>query len=592
VPRKKKVKRIGTIDCETDPFEPGMVIAPFLWGVMLAVANAEGVSYFEFQTIEALVQWLSAPEQGGLVLYAHNGGKFDYHFLRDHIQSDEPISVIAGRLARCKIGGCELRDSLNLFGQTRLADFSKKEIDYKKMRASERAKPEVWAEIREYLKYDCESLLKLVSSFIDKFGMQFTQAGAAMKYWKKHHAPNHEIPNSTVGFYDRFHPFYFGGRVQCFASGHARESFSVVDINSAYPFAMLSEHAYSTGAPLTTSRLPKNESSIPQCFIKLDAVAKGCFPLRAEDGSLYFPDDSRMVRTYHVTGWELIAALDTHTVDVKRIRAVHRFEQQVSFKDYVEHFFALRREAKAAGDKAQDISAKVFLTSLYGKFSANPRKYREFVLSAEGSDEYARWIQSDFENQGMWGGRSMLFRPVPEHKHRYYNVVTGASITGYVRAYLWRALNKVSGPIYCDTDAIAAKDVSRIDTGDKLGQWKIEAECDEYAIGGKKNYAFHVAGSPRNSFVRRQKPLENPRSADEWTKARKSWKIASKGADLSPKQMIRVATGGVVSYENPVPNFSMHLPMPGTYLPGKLDRSFQNRQVKSTYKDISQYEAA
>lgn len=561
------------------------MIAPFLWGVLLD----EG-QYFEFETIADLIEWIAT--QDDLILYAHNGGKFDYHFLRDYIESDQPISVIAGRLARCRIGRVEFRDSLNLFGQTRLADFSKKEIDYKKMRPEERCKPEVWTEIREYLRYDCESLLRLVSSFIDKFGMQFTQAGAAMKYWKKHHAPDNEIPESTAGFYDRFHPFYFGGRVQCFASGHARERFSVVDINSAYPFAMLSEHAYSTGAPLTTTRLPKNEDSIPQCLIELDAVAKGCFPLRAEDGSLYFPDDSRLVRTYHVTGWELIAALDTHTVDVRRIRACHRFEQQVSFRNYVEHFFALRRDAKAAGDKAQDIFAKTFLNALYGKFASNPRKYREFLLSHADSDEYRKWIDSGYEDNGIWGARSMLERPVPANKHRFYNVVTGASITGYVRAHLWRALNCVSGALYCDTDAIAARDVSRIETGDRLGQWKVEAECDEYAIAGKKNYAFHVANMPRHSFVQRQKPLANPRDAATWAKCRKSWKVASKGADLTPKQMIRIAQGGSVDYQNLVPNFSMHLPMPGSYLPGKLDRSFQNRLVKSTYKDISQYDNA
>ena len=585
MPRKKKPQRIGTIDCETDPFEPGEIIAPFLWGVMLD----DGL-YLEFADVATLATWLAEEEQDGLILYAHNGGKFDYHFLRHAIESDQPISVIAGRLARCKIGGCELRDSLNLFGGTRLADFSKKEIDYRKMKADVRDAH--MPEIREYLKYDCESLLKLVSSFIERYGMHFTQAGAAIKYWKKHHAPNNEVPHSTAGFYDRFHPFYFGGRVQCFASGHARENFSVIDINSAYPFAMLSEHAYSTGNPLTTSRLPNNETSISQCFIQVDAVAKGCFPLRAKDGSLYFPDDESTVRTYNITGWELLAGLETNTVKVHRIRAVHRFEQQVSFKDYVEHFFSLRREAQAVEDKAQDIFCKIFLNAHYGKYASNPRKYFEFVLSNPGTPEYEKWIASNYLDDGVWGGRSLLYRPVPDEKHRYYNVATGASITGYVRAHLWKALNKVSGPLYCDTDAIAARDVSQIDQGESLGQWKLEASCDEYAIAGKKAYAFHLVDTPRAIFSQRMKPLHNPRTADEWAQCRKSWKMASKGADLTPKQMIRAALGGEVHYKNPVPNFSMHLPMPGEYLPGALDRSFTNRVVKSTYRDISQMEAA
>lgn len=585
----RKKKRFGAIDCETDPFEPGSIVKPFLWGVLL-----DDGRYYEFETVEALVEWMCHAEQDGLILYAHNGGKFDYHFLREYLESDSPISVIAGRLARCKIGGVELRDSLNLFGQTRLADFSKKEIDYRKMRASERRKPEVWAEIREYLRYDCESLLTLVRGFIDRFGLQFTQAGAAMKYWQKHHAPDHEIPKSTAGFYNAFHPFYFGGRVQCFTSGHAQENFKVVDINSAYPRAMLECHAYSTSPPLTTSRLPKNENLIPQCMVVVDAIAAGCFPLRADDGSLYFPEDERRVRTYHVTGWELQAAVETNTVKIQRIRTCHQFANPVSFKDYVQHFFDLRTEAKKLGDKAQDIFAKIFLNALYGKFASNPTKYQEFMLSDPDTESYQHWIRAGYLNVGEWGGRAMLVRQLPESKHRYYNIVTGASITGWVRAHLWKALNKVEGALYCDTDSIAARGVDRLDLGNALGQWKLEAECDEYAIAGKKNYAFHIQGKEREKSlnVTRQKPLAMNETATEWAELRKSWKIASKGADLSPANLIHIARGGEINYKNPVPNFSVHLPMPGEYATDRKDRSFTNRLVKSTYRDISQYEAA
>lgn len=573
---RRKARPIGTIDCETDPFEPGVLVAPFLWGVYFGATN----EYFEFETVDALVAFIAERD---CILYAHNGGKFDYHFLREYIESDEPISVIAGRLARCKIGRCELRDSLNLFGQTRLADFSKMKFDYRDMKKARRSRPEVWETIRTYLRSDCENLYKLVSGFIEKFGQQFTQAGAAMKYWQKHYAPNHEIPHSSPQFYERFHPFYFGGRVQCFASGHAREDFSVVDINSAYPFAMLAEHAYSTEF-IRTTKLPKNEGSIGQCLVELDAVAKGCFPLRSPvDGSLYFPEDETRVRRYCVTGWELLAGLETNTVKIDKIISVYQFGQKVSFRAYVENFFAMRKDAKAAGDKAQDIFAKIFLNALYGKFASNPTKYREFMLADPESRSYAKWLEAGYMDAGSWGQRSMLVRPLPPSKHRYFNIVTGASITGYVRAHLWKALNQVSRPLYCDTDSIAAGDVSRIDLGNELGQWKHEMTCDEFAIGGKKLYAFHKKDAPRPLHVCRQMPLNASDDVREkWDEDRKAWKIASKGTDLTPGQIIECATGGEVKYFSQVPNYSVH----------KSDFGFIDRVVRSTYRDISIYEAA
>lgn len=571
---RRKTRPIGTIDCETDPFEPGVLVAPFLWGVYFGATN----EYFEFSNIPDLVAFIAERD---CILYAHNGGKFDYHFLREYIESDEPISVIAGRLARCKIGRCELRDSLNLFGQTRLADFSKMSMDYRLMKKGVRDIPENRAKIREYLRYDCESLYKLVSGFIERFGQQFTQAGAAMKYWQKHYAPNNEIPHSSPAFYERFHPFYFGGRVQCFAHGHAREDFSVIDINSAYPYGMLFEHAYSTEF-IRTTRLPKTEKATQTCLVELDAVAKGCFPLRSPvDGSLFFPDDERTVRRYCVTGWELLAALETNTVKIHKIISVYLFGQAVSFRPYVEHFFSMRKEAKAAGDKAQDIFAKIFLNALYGKFASNPTKYREFLLAEPESRAYAKWVEAGYIDAGSWGDRSMMVRPLPPSKHRYFNIVTGASITGFVRAHLWRALQKVERPLYCDTDSISAGNVSRIDLGDNLGQWKLEMECDEYAIAGKKLYAKHKKGAERPLHIRRQMPLNAPEEQrGKWEADRKCWKIASKGTDLTPEQIIEAAKGGVVKYQSPVPNYSIH----------KSDFGFIDRVVRSTYRDISIYE--
>lgn len=597
------------MDAETDPFEPGVYVAPFIWGLLLDTGE-----YFEFLSTALLVAWCHA-QTTKIILYAHNGGKFDFHFMRDDLESDSLISVVAGRIARAHIGMVELRDSLNLFGQTKLADFSKEEIDYRKMHASVRHLH--MPEIKKYLKSDCVNLLTLVTSFIDKFGLQFTQAGAAMRYWQKHYAPKETnergtlagvIPKSSERFYDAYAPFYFGGRVQCFASGHAREEFSVADINSAYPRAMLDAHPYAT-EPLRLSRLV-DDVKLPQCLIELDAVSKGALPIRAKDRSLFFPNDEKKIRRYFTTGWELIAGLETNTLQVHKIHKCHYFGTPVHFKDYIEHFFNERANAKIAGDKAMDIFAKIFMNALYGKFGAAPAiretsidengedvtheriRYREFCLSAPGTDAYSKWVESGFFDQGEWGARDsprrMLVRPLPREKHRYYNIATAASITGWVRAFLWRSLQQCEGALYCDTDSIAAKSVERLDKGKKLGQWKLEAQCDEYAIAGKKNYAFHILGKDRPLDIRRQRPLHavNAQTGQaytnaEWKSELECWKLASKGADLSPGQMIEAANGGEILHRAQVQNFSIH----------RSEFSFIDRKVRSTYRDISNLDA-
>jgi len=101
-----------------------------------------------------------------------------------------------------------------------------------------------------------------------------------------------------------------------------------------------------------------------------------------------------------------------------------------------------------------------------------------------------------------------------------------------VRAYLWRNICATGGTtFYCDTDSIAASDISAIDISDGLGNWELEAECDFAAIAGKKLYAFR--------------------------KNNGSWKTASKGVRLEPSEIVAIASGETVVYQPEAPTFSV-----------------------------------
>lgn len=575
----RKRKSFWTIDAETDPFhncqDPdcykchggGRIPIPFIWGLY----NGDSDRYEEFHSGPELQRFLEELEQasGGTLFYAHNGGKFDYHYLRDAINSDEPILIINGRLSKFKIGEHEFRDSLNIFPNTRLKDFGiKSDIDYEKMEATVRHLH--MPEISAYLRQDCVGLWEVIQKYRQQYGKQLTQAGASMKMWQK--MSGIEAPRQTKTQYDELKDYYYGGRVQCIAHGVATTDFEVYDINSAYPFAMLHQHPLSATANVS-KRLPKKDSDIGPTLIRLNCISTGgALPLRGKH-DLYFPADEGTIREYTITGWEYLAALEIGTIKKIDILEVQEFKQLTDFKNYIEHFFEKREQCRKNGDVAGRTFGKYFMNSLYGKFGANCENYSDYVIASV--DSRAEWEDKDYKIYKPWGDRYLMNRNPTEDelddiqgKWRYYNIATAASVTGFVRAYLYRALASADGPLYCDTDSIAARGFKNLRQGTELGAWKHEMTCDSYAIAGKKLYAFHEKG----------KPLEyDPDSEKD-----KHWKIASKGVNFAarkdaPSLISSIAHGSTYTHNPDVPTYTVTRDQP-TFIP---------RMIRSTYKDMS-----
>lgn len=581
-------KELWTYDTETDPFHhcaddglegrplcpkcqgKGRVPKPFLHGLY----NVETEEYVELESIDDVVKFV---EQRRALFYAHNGGKFDYHVLRPYMNTDEPVMLINGRIARFRIGESEFRDSLNIFPDTRLADFGvKNEIDYAKMEADVRDLPAVRKEISLYLRQDCKGLGEQVSRYRKEYGKSLTQAGASMKYWEKkhHHA---KAPRQTKAQFERCRSFYYGGRVQCFEHGVRRTNFKVADINSAYPRAMLEHHPISP-RPSHSRHLPRSDAQLQTSLIRLRCTARGCFPWRDSTGELYFPEDEALgsrpqMREYSITGWEFLAALECDAVTNIQIKEVLTFNETLSFKDYIEHHYHARMEAAARGDLAGKIFGKYFMNSLYGKFGADPSNYAEYLIAT--TDTIDAWKAKGYTEYQCWGEGKWLMERAPSDdeladikgKWRYYNVATAASITGYVRANLFRALHAASGVIYCDTDSISARDTSHLCFGQELGKWKDEGAFDRFAIAGKKLYAFHVDG---REDAYDPKDEKNP-----------SWKIASKGVAFhsmidGPQKIIDLAQGKEILYRPEVPTYSV----------SRAEPMFINRSIRATAKDI------
>lgn len=521
-------KRFWAADCETDPFKYKRIPAPFIFGAYCPETD----EYFECETAKEFVEFFYDQD---VIVYAHNGGKFDWHFILPFLEPQAPGEpgpmIIAGRWARFKIGKAEYRDSYNLF-PIPLAAYKKDKFDYRLLEKKVRHKH--MEKIRAYLRNDCVYLSELLTRFFDTYGRQLTLAGAAMKQWQK--ISGLKSADTSATFYKDISPYYYGGRVQCFEKGIIKKRFQVFDINSAYPRAMMDDHPY--GEHFREGEtLPKSRAEIGRSFISVSCRSLGAFPYREPDGGLDFPADNQ-TRIFNITGWEYLAAKETGHLKDAKIISVITFLETINFKPYVEHFFAEKNAAKMREDTAGELFAKLMLNSLYGKYAANPEEYSDYMIVAPGRVKY--WEENTTMKKVQFMHNVALMRqPLGEEKRHYYNVAVGASITGWVRAYLWRALQTVEKPLYCDTDSIACLNPGPLDIGGELGQWKFEGDFKSAAIAGKKLYAFEYL-----------KPVI--KKGEKTTH-----KIASKGVKLTAAQIEAIASGAVVRYENDAPTFGI-----------------------------------
>ena len=517
----REIRKIATLDIETDPFLKNRYPYPFAADVF------DGDDHYTWWGPQCLDRAIAFLQDKPWVVYAHNGGKFDYHYMLGWLNPGDRVMIINGRLAKFRVGACEFRDSFNVL-PVALKEHEKDEIDYALFEAHCRDAHQ--DEIVSYLHTDTESLYDLITGFIDEYGSHLTQAGAALSFWKKFTST--KIPASDENYYNLFSPYYYGGRVEAISPGIHYGNYMCVDINSAYPFAMRDDHPWGVSYSESWESVKNIERNIhdwKQHFFTVRAVSRGAFPFRDTDtGKLTFPRDG-VQREYHVTGWELLAALETETAVIIECRAMFGHMDRISFDDYISYFYDKRLKAKAEKDKKQDIFCKIFMNSLYGKFGANPAEYAEYLISDINTLKRHEFYGYQFA--GTLGPNMLVERALDADKRKYYNLATSASITGFVRAFLWRHLCKAETPLYCDTDCIVAASVD-VKMSKMLGDWELEGAYDKAMIAGKKMYALR-------------------------DKETGKWKVRSKGVRFQHEDIEKLCKGGEVVYTSNVPTYSV-----------------------------------
>ena len=532
MPRKKIPREVAVIDFETDPFKYDRVPAPFACGVLWRDEYREfwgfdcGAQAFEYlQTIDAK-----------LVIYAHNGGKFDFYFLWPYL--DNPMKIINGRIVACKFGKHELRDSYAILPFP-LREFEKTAIDYAKFEPEVREKHRV--EILAYLHDDCTGLKKLVDAFVERFGFALTIAGVAMKQLQKLHPQEFQGQSHDA----RMRKFYFGGRVSCFDSGVLVGNWKVYDVNSMYPSVMRDfDHPMGKHYRVLLSNITLDADNWiagypgEMYFCEVSGINFGALPIRDDENAFEGLNFNVEVGTFTTTSHELRAAIELGKFEVVEIHSAMLPRKTQRFAEFVDTYAAEKALAKKTKDKTSEIFAKLILNSAYGKFGQNPDKFKEWRFEQRnergGCSNISELMQSGWQLEQ--GAKEWTVWSKPAVAFQYFDVAIAASVTSAARSVLLRAVAKSTRPIYCDTDSIICEKLAGVEIhASRLGAWKLEAIGDRVAIAGKKLYALF---------------------RDAWTdKAAVKW--ASKGTRLAPSEIVKIARGGEVTWESDAPNFSL-----------------------------------
>jgi len=157
------------------------------------------------------------------------------------------------------------------------------------------------------------------------------------------------------------------------------------------------------------------------------------------------------------------------------------------FKEFVNHFWNLRREHQKAGRDGQAMCVKIIMNSLYGRFGM-----KDSTKRIESDIEIAEIIDGDFGEDADWRllynvkfykskdeASMYLVEKEPSEKSDSTWFGFSAFITAYANVSLMKAINACGDDfLYSDTDSVHTKDgfIPKLEMGNGLGQWKPEQD--------------------------------------------------------------------------------------------------------------------
>lgn len=372
-------------------------------------------------------------------------------------------------------------------------DIQKGSIDYNAIRP---VGHELTEEEKAYITNDVEIVARALSVFIEQGFTRMTLSADALKSFKQ--SMSGQVGEKADQIYRKYFPIidtekdewirlaYKGGLVQIKKGEEEKIQGKgmTLDVNSLYPSVM--KYAWLPyGAPIefngfyydeVNARYHQSHPLFIQefyCSFKLKANRPAIAQQKAFFKDIEYMEEGFM-QHMHMTSIDLELFFECYDVtDFVPLRGMAFRCHRGFFDNYIDGWMSVKEEATKAGNKAMRQISKLFLNSLFGKFSTDTKSF----VNVPYLDEKTGIVK---------------YKTVEGQQKQVQYTAMSAFITSYARQTLVHAMiQEWERLVYVDTDSIHLKGWERpnlyIDEVE-LGAWKIEG----YWTSGKfiKNKAY------------------------------------------------------------------------------------------------------
>ena len=384
-----------------------------------------------------------------------------------------------------------------------------------------------WLEYTKYISYQDQEItaastawwnwLKLSQTDLEDIhqsihGQKFTygyvkqKKGGSLKkfFWfdsKRAISPKHHLKKLVGQLFPSLKPeddaylrkWYAGGitTLNWSKMGLVQNQVNYYDINSAYPFAMMSQ-MFPIGKPARGSKkghdfqLIKVEL-VTDCLVK-DTHLPFVF-LKSEKGSKFYLKKLPKGEVIYLTSLEFSQFKKSYIG--KFIHEVKYSFKCVSgkklFGAYINYWYSIKKEKK---NPILVLVAKLMLNSLYGKFGSKTIKEAKILNPGLVKNWDSKKLSMTKWEHEVGIFESSFYLPI------------GIKITSDVRMKIVSTVgNNYKNFLYADTDSIAFINDHKIDTGKELGQWKLELGDARMLVAGKKRYILENDQQKKIAFA-------------------------------------------------------------------------------------------
>ncbi|MBV6340338.1 DNA polymerase [Candidatus Magnetobacterium casense] len=444
------------------------------------------------------------------IIYAHNGGKFDFSFLLQQMMNKDyrkkytaDLTRTQGRVIELRINRIEwadngpgkkktpvyhtilrFRDSMSLlpFSLKKLTDsfdveHPKGEVDHTKIT------PKNWQEylpeIIPYLKHDCLGLHEVLTKYqnycYNKWHISIkeaiTTASMAMRIYRRNYQKL-ALPQ-YLPYEDVIRLSYVGGRTEIFQHYLDTPGGYYYDVNSLYP-SVMHNNPYPVGYPVKTYGFDIHKNfGICQATIDipktLDIPPLPFKHIVNKQMKLTFPVGR--IKGWFCTPELLMAEKYGCKVDVD---FGLDFQKDYIFKGYVEDLYAIKEKPR---DNVEKVVTKLKLNSLYGKYGQR-REKEQFMFNPKDIIGLTPLTLDD---------SIPLYSKKVQSKSKHILPAIASFVTSYARCTLYELMQD-SDPYYCDTDSIITR--KKLPISKALGDLKLEHHIKEGVFILPKMYAF------------------------------------------------------------------------------------------------------